>query len=146
MRAGFFQPGAQSVMFFPRWPTVQPDCSSSFRKAGISAGFRASAFVDCSAQQLPVRRFGLIAQPFVVALSMGFWILHDGVTVLNADGVAEPPHRTKEIQTGSAMGDGQHALVIILFHDAGQGFDHLTFCHPFISCLCSTKSSPGARA
>ena len=53
--------------------------------------FSGQCFVDCTAQQLPVRRFGLIAHPFVVDLSMGFWILHNRVSVLNADGVTEPP-------------------------------------------------------
>ena len=66
-------------------------------KSGLSrhiCRFSGQRFIDCSAQQFPVRRLGLIAQPFVVALSMGLWILHDGVSVLNADGVTEPPHRT----------------------------------------------------
>ena len=34
---------------------------------------------------------GLIAQPFVIALSMGLWIFDNGQTVLNADGIAQMP-------------------------------------------------------
>ena len=35
-------------------------------------------------------RLLLISQPFIVGLAFGFWILHDGVTVLDADGITEP--------------------------------------------------------
>lgn len=48
--------------------------------------------VDGNAQQLPVRGLCLIAQPLIVALVMGLWILHNGVAVLNADGIIEPLH------------------------------------------------------
>ena len=34
----------------------------------------------------------MVAQPLVVALAVALRILHDRVTVLNADGVVEPPH------------------------------------------------------
>ena len=36
--------------------------------------------------------FCLVAQPLAIALSMRFWVLHDGVSVLDADGIVEPPH------------------------------------------------------
>ena len=35
-----------------------------------------------------------IPQPFVVAFSMRFWVLYNGIAVLNADGIVEPPDRT----------------------------------------------------
>ena len=34
-----------------------------------------------------------IPQPFVVAFSMRFWVLYNGIAVLNADGIIEPPDR-----------------------------------------------------
>ena len=36
--------------------------------------------------------FCLVAQPLAIALSAQFWVLHDGVSVLDADGIVEPPH------------------------------------------------------
>lgn len=33
-----------------------------------------------------------VAQPLVVALAVALRILHDGVAVLDADGIVEPPH------------------------------------------------------
>ena len=35
----------------------------------------------------------LIPQPFVVAFSMRFWVLYNGIAILNADGIVEPPDR-----------------------------------------------------
>ena len=35
---------------------------------------------------------GLFAQPLVVAFSVGFRVLHNGQSVLNADGVAQAPN------------------------------------------------------
>ena len=35
----------------------------------------------------------LIPQPFVVAFSMRFWVLYNGIAVLNADSIVEPPDR-----------------------------------------------------
>src|SRR5699024_9691954 len=54
--------------------------------------------VDGDAQRLPVGGLGGIAQPLVVALAVGFGILHNGVAVLNANGVAEPPNRSAAAQ------------------------------------------------
>ena len=34
----------------------------------------------------------LVAQPLVVAFAVALRILHDGVTILDADGIVEPPH------------------------------------------------------
>ena len=34
-----------------------------------------------------------IPQPFVVAFSMRFWVLYNGIAVLNADSIVEPPDR-----------------------------------------------------
>ena len=34
---------------------------------------------------------GLFAQPLVVAFSVGLWILHNGQSVLDTDGVAQAP-------------------------------------------------------
>lgn len=39
-----------------------------------------------------MRGLCLIAQPLVVALAMGLWILHNEVAVLNADGIIESLH------------------------------------------------------
>ncbi len=36
--------------------------------------------------------FCLVAQPLVIAFPARFWILHDGVSILNADGIVQPPH------------------------------------------------------
>ena len=32
-----------------------------------------------------------VPQPFVVAFSMRFWVLYNGIAVLNADGIIQPP-------------------------------------------------------
>ena len=34
---------------------------------------------------------GLFAQPLVVAFSVGFWVLHNGQSVLDTDGIAQAP-------------------------------------------------------
>ena len=52
-------------------------------------------------------------------------------------------HRPKEIETGSAMGDGQHALVSLLIHDSGQGFDHLTFVILSLHVCAAQRALPG---
>ena len=36
----------------------------------------------------------LITQPLVIAFSMRFWVLYNGIAVLNTDGIVEPPDRT----------------------------------------------------
>jgi len=38
--------------------------------------------------------FLFVAQPLVVALAVALWILHDGVAVLDADGIIKPPNGT----------------------------------------------------
>ena len=43
-------------------------------------------------QQLPVGGLGLGAQPLVVGLALGFWVLHNGQAVFNAQGITQPPH------------------------------------------------------
>ena len=48
--------------------------------------------VYCYTQKLPVGGLCLIAQPFVVALSVPLRILHDGQPVLDAQRIVEPPH------------------------------------------------------
>ena len=35
----------------------------------------------------------LIPQPLVIAFSMRFWVLYNGIAVLNTDGIVEPPDR-----------------------------------------------------
>ena len=35
---------------------------------------------------------GLGAQPLVVGLALGFWVLHNGQAVFNAQGITQPPH------------------------------------------------------
>ena len=40
-------------------------------------------------QLLPMGGLGLIAQPFVVAFSVGFRVLHNGQSVLDTDGIAQ---------------------------------------------------------
>ena len=42
---------------------------------------------------LPVGGLLLLAQPLVVGLAFALWILHDGVTVLNTDCIAEAANR-----------------------------------------------------
>ena len=42
-------------------------------------------------QLLPMGWLGLFAQPLVVAFSVGFRVLHNGQSVLNANGVAQAP-------------------------------------------------------
>ena len=34
-----------------------------------------------------------VPQPFVVAFSMRFWVLYNGIAILNADGIIQPPDR-----------------------------------------------------
>ena len=61
--------------------------------------------VDHHTQPVPVAgRFG--AQPLVVVLAPALGMLHDGVPILNADRVTEPPHRpprTEEVPKFPAM-------------------------------------------
>ena len=65
-----------------------------FRQQGIQVGgLLFQRPIDGKAQRFPVRGLGGIAQPLVVALAVGLGVLHDGVAVLNADGIAQPPHR-----------------------------------------------------
>ena len=47
--------------------------------------------INGSTEQFSIGGLGLIAQPFVIALSMGLWIFDNGQTVLNADGIAQMP-------------------------------------------------------
>ena len=42
-------------------------------------------------QLLPMGGLGLFAQPLVVAFSVGFWVLHNGQSVLDTDGIAQAP-------------------------------------------------------
>ncbi len=49
--------------------------------------------VDCHAQSLPLGGLGIGTLPLVIALAAPAGFLHNGVTVFNADGVIEPPHR-----------------------------------------------------
>ena len=45
--------------------------------------------IDGEADPFPVGRLLLISQPFIVGLAFGFWILHDGVTVLDANSIIQ---------------------------------------------------------
>ena len=47
--------------------------------------------VNGSAEQFPMGRFRLIAQPLVVAFSVWLWVLDNGQPVLDAEGVAQTP-------------------------------------------------------
>ena len=47
------------------------------------------------------------------------------------------------VDTGSAMGDGQHALVFLLIHDSVQGFDHLTFVILLPHVCAAQRALPG---
>ena len=40
---------------------------------------------------MPMGGLGLITQPFVVAFSVGFRVLHNGQSVLDTDGIAQAP-------------------------------------------------------
>ena len=55
-------------------------------------GLLSKSCVYCYTQKLPVGGLCLIAQPFVVALSVPLRILHDGQPVLDAQRIVEPPH------------------------------------------------------
>ena len=44
-------------------------------------------FVNRHTKQLSVRGLCLIAQPFVIALSVRFWIFYNGQSILNTDNV-----------------------------------------------------------
>ena len=48
-------------------------------------------FINGNTEQFPMGRFRLVAQPLVVALSVGLGILYNGQPVLNANGVAQTP-------------------------------------------------------
>ena len=52
-------------------------------------GLLCQCFINGIADTLPVGRFLLIAQPLVIGLAFALGILHDGVTVLNADRIIE---------------------------------------------------------
>ena len=55
-------------------------------------GFLCQCFINGITDSLPVGGLLLIAQPLVVSLAFALWILHDGVTVLNADRIIETAH------------------------------------------------------
>ncbi len=70
--------------------------------------------------------FLFVAQPLVVALAVALRILHDGVTVLNADGVVEPPHgaaaasKVSEFPSLTERGEvPNHMIVNMGFVDMG---------------------------
>ena len=46
-------------------------------------------FVNGNTKQFPVGGFCLIAQPLIVTFAVGLWVLDDGQSVLNANGVAQ---------------------------------------------------------
>ena len=50
--------------------------------------------INGEANPLPMGRLLLISQPLIVRLAFGFWILNNGVTVLNADGIIQPADRS----------------------------------------------------
>ena len=58
-----------------------------------TAGLLRKGFIDGIADALPMGGLLLIAQPLVVGLAFDLWILHDGVTVLNTDCIAEAANR-----------------------------------------------------
>lgn len=57
-----------------------------------AVGLLCQRIVNGRADSLPVGGFLFVAQPLVVALAVALRILHDGVAVLDADGIVEPPH------------------------------------------------------
>ena len=56
-------------------------------------GLLLKGLVDHRPQSLPLRLFSPITQPLVIALSMRLRVLYNGISVLNADGIIEPPDR-----------------------------------------------------
>ena len=80
-----------------RLPTARHLAAHPFQQLqqGIEvSGLLLQGLVDHHPQRLPLGLFGPIPQPLVIALSMWLRVLHNRVSVLNADGVIEPPDRT----------------------------------------------------
>lgn len=89
-------------------------------------GLLRQRIINGSANPLTVGGLFLIAQPLVIALAVTLRILHDGVSVLNADGVIEPPHSAGAAPKVTELpcliyGSGvpNHMVMDMLFVDMG---------------------------
>ena len=79
-----------------RLPTAGHLAAHPFQQLqqGIEVGgFMLQGLVDHHTQRLPLRLFGPITQPLVIALSMRLRVLYNGISVLYTDGIIKPPDR-----------------------------------------------------
>ena len=61
-----------------------------------------------------------VPQPFVVAFSMRFWVLYNGIAVLNADGIIQPPDRA-----GTAPEVSEFPVTVQILKGTHRSFDAL---------------------
>lgn len=57
-----------------------------------AVGLLSQRIVNGGADLFPMGRLLLIAQLLVIASPVLLWIFHNGIAILNADGVIQPPH------------------------------------------------------
>ena len=78
-----------------------PCLPKQFQQRFKAVGLLCQRIVNGRADSLPVGGLLFVAQPLVVALAVALRILHDGVAVLDADGIVEPPHGAAAAPNGS---------------------------------------------
>ena len=84
--AGRFEPDC-----FPAPGYFTAHFCKQFQQCVKVSGLLLQRTVNHHPQLLPMGGLGLIAQPLVVAFSVGFWVLHNGQSVLDTDGIAQAP-------------------------------------------------------
>ena len=84
-----------------------PGLTQQFQQLLKALGPLCQSFINGIANPFPVRKFLLIPQPFVVGLTLALGISHNGISVLNADGIVQAAYRS-----GAAPEIAEFALFI----------------------------------
>ena len=71
-----------------------PGLTQQFQQRLETLGILCQSFINGIANPFPMGGLLLIAQPFIVGLASAFGIGHNGVSVLNADGIVQAAHRS----------------------------------------------------
>ena len=67
-----------------------PSLPKQIQKGFKGCGFLGQGIVNGGADSFSVGGFLLVTEPLVIALALPGWILNDRITILDADGIAEP--------------------------------------------------------
>ena len=86
--------------------------------------------INGEAYSFPVGRLLLISQPFIIRLAFDFWILHDGVTVLDADGI---------IQSADCSGAAPEVSELSGFIQGGGVPDNMVMNMGFVNVCADNK-------